>query len=134
MVETCHDIPGHHRHSLFETRMPGRGQHSGYSFLYITPCLIEIATGAACWIRDSRAFQLYLPLVMFALDEQSKTIVLCVLPNCFDHVPFFIGERLIGFFDHGFSLFWGMDNPSAIRLRTIAALRHLASVFGMPSR
>src|SRR5262249_48922353 len=45
-----------------------------------------------------------------------------VLPNCFDHIPFFIGECFKGLLGHGFSLLFGKGaeplrkNPTQRRL------------------
>src|SRR5215510_9300112 len=44
---------------------------------------------------------------MLALDYEPKTVIFYVLPNCFDHIPFFIGERFKGLLGHGFSQCFG---------------------------
>src|SRR5215470_9131860 len=44
---------------------------------------------------------------MLALDQEPKTVISYVLPNCFDHIPFFVGERFKGLLGHGFSQCFG---------------------------
>src|SRR5215471_7983374 len=44
---------------------------------------------------------------MLALDKEPETVIFYVLPNCFDHLPFFIGERFKGLLGHGFSRCFG---------------------------